>query len=191
MDTMECGLPMGQNKVIVVCPFGGCNQNDSIVLNKQSVERGLGCSLSYHTTRFDIHHPYRLFLGHPDIPGGLGVVLPGHTVHPGRPLLAAHIPVGTSGESTHEAEQDPLLRCAKADDSGIVHKVVIMPQIANLGHGSNHIRKRGLCLGLQWVLQPALMESGATGTCATQSQFHGSHHHSYHYGVSPRTTHRG
>ena len=114
MDTIECGLPMGQNMVIVVCPFGGCNQNDSIVLNKQSVERGLGCSLSYHTTRFDIHHPYRLFLGHPDIPGGLGVVLPGHTVHPGRPLLAAHIPVGTGGEPTNEA--DPLLRCAKGDD---------------------------------------------------------------------------
>ena len=101
------------------------NQNDSIVLNKQSVERGLGCSLSYHTTRFDIHHPYRLFLGHPDIPGGLGVVLPGHTVHPGRPLLAAHIPPASNGEPAREGEQDPLLRCAKADDSGIVHKVVI------------------------------------------------------------------
>ena len=89
---------MGQNFIIAVCPYGGCvhafrfgcflqknrvcdiNQNDSIVLNASSVERGLGANLSYHehshnemkwlvcvlTTRFDIHHPYILF-NHPDI----------------------------------------------------------------------------------------------------------------------------
>lgn len=38
--------------------------------------------MRYHTTRFDVHHPYRLFGGHPDIPGGLGVVLPGHAAGP-------------------------------------------------------------------------------------------------------------
>lgn len=65
---------------------GGCNQNDSIVLNQQAIERGLGSSLSYHTTRFDIHHPYRLFCGHPDIPGGMGVVQPGLSVRKMRSL---------------------------------------------------------------------------------------------------------
>ena len=37
MDAIESGHSMGQNFVIVVCPFGGCNQNDSIVLDQGSV----------------------------------------------------------------------------------------------------------------------------------------------------------
>lgn len=104
---------------------GGCNQNDSIVLNQNAVQRGLGCSLSYHTTRFDIHHPYRLFTGHPDIPGGLGVVLPGHPVHLNSPLLAAHVPLQTGAELDPNANHETMLRCAKNDDIGIVHRVVI------------------------------------------------------------------
>ena len=31
-----------------------CTQNDSIVLNLQSLQRGMGANLMYHTTRFDI-----------------------------------------------------------------------------------------------------------------------------------------
>lgn len=124
MDVMECEHPMGQNLVIAVCPFTGCNQNDSIVLSEQAVQRGLGSSLSYHTTRFDIHHPYRLFTGYADIPGGMGVVQPGHAVHPGSAVLAAHVPESVAGESS-ETACEPLIRMAKADDVGIVHKVVI------------------------------------------------------------------
>jgi hypothetical protein len=72
----ECGLPMGQNFVIAVLPrpqsdqllpgptlwwlqptrsasrrnaTGTGQQNDSIVLNRQSIERGLGLTLFYHT----------------------------------------------------------------------------------------------------------------------------------------------
>lgn len=113
LDATEGGLPMGQNLVIAVgavrrgcgcvrvsvgvrasrtavpCPFSGCNQNDSIVLSRQSVQRGLGLSLAYHTRRFDIHPPCVLHVGHPDIPGGLGVVLPGQVVRVGTPMLAA------------------------------------------------------------------------------------------------------
>ena len=125
MDCMESGHPMGQNLVIMVSPFGGCNQNDSIVLNQNSVQRGLGCSLSYHTTRFDIHHPYRLFTGHPDIHGGLGVVMPGQSVTPGCALLAAQVPQQSNDTGAEVPEQEPMVRCAKQDDIGVVHRVVI------------------------------------------------------------------
>lgn len=96
----------------------GSNQNDSIALNQQSVERGLGLSLSYHTRRFDVHPPYRLFTGHPDVPGGLGVVLPGKALRPGSAMLAVYVP-------DTDAEAAPILRQAMADDTGLVHRVVI------------------------------------------------------------------
>jgi hypothetical protein len=67
MEATESANPMGQNLVIAVCPYGGCNrfcvplctvyrgtdpQNDSIVLNAQSLQRGIGVNLAFHTTRF-------------------------------------------------------------------------------------------------------------------------------------------
>ena len=66
------------------------NQNDSIVLNAQSLQRGIGANLSFHTTRFDIHAPYRLF-PHPNIPGDMGVVLPGAVIQPGALMIAARV----------------------------------------------------------------------------------------------------
>jgi DNA-directed RNA polymerase beta subunit len=98
------------------------NQNDSIVLCRQAIQRGLGQSIAYHSTRFDIHKPYRLFTAHPDVPGGLGVVLPGTEIRAGTPMLAAiALDDATSQMSTHE----PVLRCGKVDDTGSVHRVVI------------------------------------------------------------------
>ena len=45
---------------------------------------------------------------------------PGHPVHPGGAVLAAHVPDGVAGE-----HPEPLVRLAKSEDVGIVHKVVI------------------------------------------------------------------
>jgi hypothetical protein len=66
--------------------------NDSVVLNRHAIQRGLGTSLSFHTRRFDVHPPCKLFASHPSIPGGLGVVIPGHAVHVNSVMLAAHVP---------------------------------------------------------------------------------------------------
>jgi DNA-directed RNA polymerase beta subunit len=111
---------MGQNFVVAVCAYGGCNQNDSVVLNRQSVQRGLGMSLSYHTERFDVHPPFRLCADHPEIPGSLGFVQPGHVVRLGSPMVAA---IHAAHDSNHAAPYD--MRYAKADDVGIVHRVVV------------------------------------------------------------------
>ena len=50
-----------------------------------------------------------------------GVVQPGHAVHPGGALLAAHVPPSPQQSDVPE----PLVRYAKTEDVGIVHKVVI------------------------------------------------------------------
>ena len=78
-------------------------------------------SLAYHTSRFDIHPPFALCSDHPDIPGGFGVVLPGRAVHVGTPVLAAT----QSRDGAASTVDAPLVRLAKADDVGIVHRVVL------------------------------------------------------------------
>ena len=77
--------------------YSGNNQNDSIVLNAQSLQRGMGANMAFHTTRFDVHSPYRLH-PHAAILGGLGVILPGAVVQPGTLMLAAKLdPSRTNG----------------------------------------------------------------------------------------------
>lgn len=118
----------------------GPNQNDSIVLSRQAVQRGLGLSLFFNNTmRFDVHTPYRLFADHPDIPGGLGFVLPGHTVSPGSPVLA----VIAHRDSTGTANEAPILRTAKGDSVGIVHRVVI-----TLGNSEGYVITPSGCYNL-------------------------------------------
>ena len=130
---------MGQNFIVAVSPYGGCNQNDSIVLCKQAVQRGLGQSLAFHSTRFDIHRPYRLFTAHPDVPGGLGVVLPGMDIRCGSPMISA---IAVDDTASPMASQEPVLRCAKVEDVGSVYRVVItcgMEGYVLLTHGAYNL----------------------------------------------------
>ena len=115
------------------------NQNDSIVLCKQAVQRGLGQSLAFHSTRFDIHRPYRLFTAHPDIPGGLGVVLPGTNIRIESPMISA---IAVDDSASPMATQEPVLRCAKTEDVGSVYRVVItcgMEGYVLLTHGAYNL----------------------------------------------------
>ena len=144
---IENELPFGQNFVVAILPYTGNNQNDSVVLSRQAVQRGLGMNLSYHTTRFDVHHPFRLCSSHPDVPGGLGVVLPGQAVHVGTALLVAASATGHSGGEQMPVTDDAVsntdrcsinhsntvddgvcyvVRYARGDDVGIVHRVNII-----------------------------------------------------------------
>ena len=56
-DTLEV-YPAGQNIVVAIMPFEGYNMEDAIVLNKASVDRGMGRSTyfrPYHAT--ELHYP--------------------------------------------------------------------------------------------------------------------------------------
>ena len=32
VESIECGFPLGQNFVIAVCPYGGCNQKQKFMI---------------------------------------------------------------------------------------------------------------------------------------------------------------
>lgn len=59
---------------------------------------------------------------HPDIVGGLGVILPGMEVRAGTPMLAA---IAICDNAASLTSNEPVLRYGKADDTGTVHRVVI------------------------------------------------------------------
>lgn len=143
----------------------------------------MGANLSFHTSRFDIHQPYRLH-PHADIAGGLGIVLPGTPVQVGTLMLAAcvdepaggapvatgpHQPPPTGGGGSNQSQgaatshNNPanagavdghILRCARAEDVGIVHRVVITTQndgFVLLGHHSH-------CLASGAPITPAAIQ---------------------------------
>ena len=51
--------------------------------------------------------------------------MPGQAVHPGCALLAAQVPQQSNDTGAEVPEQEPMVRCAKQDDIGVVHRVVI------------------------------------------------------------------
>lgn len=42
-------MPYGLNAIVAICTYSGFNQEDSVMMNKSSIERGLFCLTSYHT----------------------------------------------------------------------------------------------------------------------------------------------
>jgi DNA-directed RNA polymerase II subunit RPB2 len=55
-DLLGCSdMPSGINVVVAISTLGGHNQEDAVVLNKTSVERGLFSSTCYHTLKEQLH----------------------------------------------------------------------------------------------------------------------------------------
>lgn len=46
-------MPAGINCVVAICTYGGWNAEDSVILNRSAIERGLFCSKTYHTYTFE------------------------------------------------------------------------------------------------------------------------------------------
>lgn len=46
-------MPAGINCVVAVCTYGGWNAEDSVIINRSAIERGLFCSNTYHTYSFE------------------------------------------------------------------------------------------------------------------------------------------
>lgn len=42
-------MPYGINAIVAICTYSGFNQEDSVMMNKSAIERGLFCLTSYHT----------------------------------------------------------------------------------------------------------------------------------------------
>lgn len=141
----------GQNFLVAICPHTGDNQNDSIVVNTHSIQRGIGMSMHILQLgkwgRYEVNHPYKMFQ-HEKVLGPLGVVLPGVQVEPAMVVLATR--KETSSTST-DNNQDVQLYYTGAHDHGFVHKVVLVrgyegfeinhgpPYIVNLSSGGQDV----------------------------------------------------
>ena len=51
---------VGQNFLVAVCPYSGANQNDSIVMHRGSIERGLATTIHQHVVKLEIRPPESL-----------------------------------------------------------------------------------------------------------------------------------
>ena len=49
-------LPSGQNAIVAIATYGGYNQEDSIIMNQSSIDRGLFRSMFYRTYKEDVKH---------------------------------------------------------------------------------------------------------------------------------------
>jgi hypothetical protein len=94
-------------------------------------------------------------------------------------MLAAHVAKPT------EETSEPLVRHAKPDDVGIVHKVVITSgnEALCLFRRTEETQRHGICADAQWMLQFAFMEPGTPRACAVNAGIHiqRAHHHSHHH----------
>ena len=57
---IEETMPVGQNFLVAVCPYSGANQNDSIVMHRASIERGMAATLHQHVIKLEIRPPESL-----------------------------------------------------------------------------------------------------------------------------------
>lgn len=46
-------MPAGINCIVAICTYGGWNAEDSVIINRSAIERGLFCSNTYHTYTFE------------------------------------------------------------------------------------------------------------------------------------------
>lgn len=60
-------FPTGENVVLAICPYMGCNQEDSIVLNKASVDRGLFMSTRDTTLSYILENDEILYSPDPSV----------------------------------------------------------------------------------------------------------------------------
>ena len=113
----ECTHAHGQNLLVAVMPYTGDNQNDSIIFNRQSLQRGIGISIHItQVARFDVHYPYKI---HPH-QTPFGVVMPGTQL--GKGVLL----VSTKNAQQPDTNTDVKMRWAQTGDHGTVSKVVIV-----------------------------------------------------------------
>lgn len=57
---IEENMSIGQNFLVAVCPYSGANQNDSIVMHRASIERGIAGTIHQHVIKLEIRPPESL-----------------------------------------------------------------------------------------------------------------------------------
>ena len=170
-------LPYGVNAIVAIASYTGYNQEDSLMLNKTSIERGMFNSLYYRSYSDDESNinEKRVFFGNPDNYTNIkknsvinfdkldknGFVKEGHYVTHDDAIIAK-ISESTNDEGTQSGTSyDISGKCIKFASSGIVDKVVVTKNAENLRSAKVRIRKNKIpTVGDKYASRP-----GQKGMC--------------------------
>ena len=166
-------LPYGVNAIVAIASYGGYNQEDGLILNKTSIERGMFNSLYYRSYSDDESNENgkRVFFGNPDNYTNIkknkmvnfdkldknGFVKEGSYVTADDAIISK-ITESQNGESTVYNISSKSIKFAS---SGIVDKVVVTKNSDNLRSAKVRIRKNKIpTVGDKYASRP-----GQKGMC--------------------------
>jgi len=166
-------LPYGVNAIVAIASYTGYNQEDSLMLNKTSIERGLFNSLYYRSYSDDEseENGNRVYFGNPD---NFEDIKKGEMLNFDK--LDKH---GFAKEGSNVTHEDAIIskinensngekvyhnvsgKCIKFSTSGIVDKVVVTKNSDNLRSAKVRIRKNKIpTVGDKYASRP-----GQKGMC--------------------------
>ena len=166
-------LPYGVNAIVAIASYGGYNQEDGLLLNKTSIERGMFNSLYYRSYSDDESNENgnRVFFGNPDNYTNVkksktvkfdkldknGFVKEGSYVDADDAIISKINETTNSGSTAYNVSS----KCIKFATSGIVDKVVVTKNSDNLRSAKVRIRKNKIpTVGDKYASRP-----GQKGMC--------------------------
>ena len=168
-------LPYGVNAIVAIASYTGFNQEDSLMVNKTSIERGMFNSLYYRSYSDDESNENgnRVFFGNPDNYTNIkkskivnfdkldknGFAKEGSYVTADDAIISkiGENSMGEDGQPIHNVSA----KCIKFASSGIVDKVVVTKNSENLRSAKVRIRKNKIpTVGDKYASRP-----GQKGMC--------------------------
>ena len=106
-------LPAGQNAIVAINLYTGFNQEDSVLLNKSSIERGLFCADKYKTHKGD-EDSKKNNISY-KIQNPMDIIIKSQKRH-----TANYSYLGTTPFNDEEFEKTPIIRVGKRDIDGVI-----------------------------------------------------------------------
>lgn len=186
-------LPNGENLIVAIACFTGYNQEDAIILNKSSVERGM-FNLTYYHSYLSVEDEAERFGCVSEPQGGIderGMPIKNHFVDTGSPIvskIATEVQVHVKGnvdvdiylQKNRTMVQTDHVERADKTTTGFVDQVVVYKDADQLNHAKIRLRSirvpelgdKMACYSEDtevlthrgWVLWPNLVEGDAVAT---------------------------
>ena len=167
-------LPYGVNAIVAIASYTGYNQEDSLILNKTSIERGMFQSLYYRSyeEKEENTGTRRIYFGNPENYNDIkkskiinydkldtnGIVKEGYYVTDNDAIVGN---IGEEVNSSGNIVKKVSGKCIKFATSGIVDKVVVVKNKDNLRTAKVRIRKNKIpTVGDKYASRP-----GQKGMC--------------------------
>lgn len=123
-------LPSGQNAIVAIACYSGFNQEDSIIMNQSSIDRGLFRSVFYRTYKDELKSTQKEYWGQCENNGGMrlaqydkleedGLVSPGVTIE-GNDVL-----IGKTVQQQYTDDPRDASTITRHNEDGIVDKTMI------------------------------------------------------------------